>query len=103
MCIRDRGVFGEVVSHQLGEPMDEESYLVDNEVYEVRFYKVNSRWREKPPEHLPVIFKDGVVVGTNMKIYNQVRKKAGYECIDCYTPAVDRMQEDAAEQNFNYW
>ena len=69
-----KGMKEDEVSHQLGEPMDEESYLVDNEVYEVRFYKVNSRWREKPPEHLPVIFKDGVVVGTNMKIYNQFLK-----------------------------
>lgn len=98
-----KGMTKEEVTDLLGIAIDQESYLVDNDEYEVWFYQVNPKTKKKDPDHLPITFKNGAVVGTNMKQYNKVRSKAGHECIDCYTPAVDRMEEDASEQNFNYW
>ncbi|OGN68685.1 MAG: hypothetical protein A3I67_02965 [Chlamydiae bacterium RIFCSPLOWO2_02_FULL_45_22] len=91
----------EQVTRKLGSPDNQESILVENEMYIVWFYKVN--FRKKEPQYLPVIFENGKVIGTDMQAYNAVRKKAGQESIDCYTPEAERMQEDASDQNFNYW
>lgn len=95
-----KGMTEDEVSTRIGSPMDEESYLVDEDVYTVWFYKIDTK---RKPKHEPITFKNGVVVGKNMKTYNKVREEAGHECIDCYTPAADRMVDQESEQNFNYW
>ncbi len=100
ICI---GMGEEEVRARLGEPAGKETYSIDGDVYETWFYGVASNRKKTPTRHLPITFKNERVVSRSMKYYNEVRKKAGKECIDCYTPAADRMQEDESEQNFNYW
>ncbi|PIS02914.1 MAG: hypothetical protein COT85_02465 [Chlamydiae bacterium CG10_big_fil_rev_8_21_14_0_10_42_34] len=82
------------VTNIAGSPNRYETYRLDEDIYDIWFYQ------NKPP----LTFKNSVLVGTTSKYYRQIRlraEKEGY--VNGYNREADRMQEDASEQDFNFW
>ncbi len=97
-----KGMSEEEVMDLLGSTMDQESFSVDSDVYDVWFYDVPPK-KNAPPEKKPLTFKNGILVGTTADDYNKVKQQAGPNPVDERDRTRQRMQEEESEQNFNYW
>ncbi|MBX7065844.1 MAG: DUF3192 domain-containing protein [Parachlamydiales bacterium] len=80
------------VMDKLGATEEQDTIMDGDDVYNVWFYKVGKRT-------IPLTFKNGTLISKTVEGYNQVKGK----CTDCYDKAGERMEQDASEQNFNYW
>lgn len=86
----------EVLS-RLREPEKKEILKVGKKNYEAWIYS------GAEGESFPILFQKGKVYSKSPRKYRKLRKKAIKQCPDCFAPKLERMQEDEAEQNFNYW
>lgn len=90
-----KGMTEAEVTRALGSPSDEETFTIQGDTYDVRFYEVSHKENRK----VPLTFKNGILVGKTEQEYRKFKSK----CKDCYDKKGERMEEDEAEQNFNYW
>lgn len=80
------------VMNKLGSSTDQDIIVDGDDTYNVWFYQVGKR-------QIPLTFKNGTLVGKTVEEYNKLKTK----CSDCYDKKGERMEQDASEQNFNYW
>lgn len=80
------------VMNKLGASQMKEVIEDGEDIYHVWFYQVGKRT-------IPLTFKNGTLMGKTIEEYNKIKAK----CTDCYDREGERMEEDASEQNFNYW
>ncbi len=97
-----KGMTESEVMKMLGVTADQDTFMIDGDVYNIWFYDVASK-QKTAPETIPLTFKNGQLVGTTVKEYNEVRAKVVGPCKDCYDEKGERMSQDESEQNFNYW
>lgn len=84
----------EEVSQILGQPQRTESYTLNNDTYEIWFYKNPNK---------PLIFKNGVLVSTSLDRYQKIKQEGEANQVDSFDRKDGRMIEDESEQNFDYW
>lgn len=97
-----KGMTEAEVMKRLGSTADQDRFMIDDDVYNIWFYNVTPQ-RKGAPESIPLIFKNGKLIGTTLKEYNEMKAKAAAPCKDCYDRKGERMNQDESEQNFNYW
>jgi len=95
-----KGMTEDEVMDLLGSTVDQESLSVGSDVYDIWFYEVGTA---KKSHKVPLTFKNGKLVGTTAKEYDNVKGQADPDQVNGYDRKDDRMQEDESEQNFNYW
>jgi outer membrane protein assembly factor BamE (lipoprotein component of BamABCDE complex) len=82
------------VINLVGEPERLESYTLNQDVYEIWFYKGAKS---------PLTFKNGTLVSTKTDYYERIKKSGSPNKLDSYDRGADRLQEEESEQNFDYW
>lgn len=97
-----KGMSEAEVMKRLGVTADQDTFMIGDDVYNIWFYDVTKK-KKKASYTIPLTFKNGLLYGTTAKEYNQVKAQVTVPCKDCYDKKGERMQEDASEQNFNYW
>lgn len=95
-----RGMSQSEVSKRLGAPSSQESFQVGSNLYNIWFYTIPSFTGD---ETVPLTFKNGRLIGRTNKAYEAVRAKANPPCEDCYDQKGSRLQQDADDQNFDFW
>lgn len=90
-----KGMTESEVQKALGSAADQETFTIQSDTYDVWFYEVSREENRK----IPLTFKNGILVGKTEQEYRKFKSK----CKDCYDKEGERMEEDEAEQNFNYW
>ncbi|MBU6382929.1 MAG: DUF3192 domain-containing protein [Verrucomicrobia bacterium] len=80
------------VKNKLGRADHQETFRGKDNVYDVWFYQVGNT-------NVPLTFQNGILVGKTEQMYNKIKAK----CTDCYDREGERLEQDASDQNFNYW
>lgn len=95
-----RGMSEADVLKKLGAPFSQETFQVGPHLYKVWFYSIPSNTGDQT---VPLTFKNGRLIGRTNKAYESIRAKASEPCEDCYDEKGARLQQDADEQNFDFW
>lgn len=81
------------VNRVMGNPDQSRSFQVESDIYDVWIYKGKA----------PLTFKNGVLVGQTREYYEGIRNRGTLKQVDQYDQQGERMQEDASDQDFNFW
>ncbi|MGB7978932.1 MAG: DUF3192 domain-containing protein [Chlamydiales bacterium] len=92
-----KGMSEEEVAKLLGSTEDQESLSIGGDQYDFWFYEVAPKKKKGLVKKIPLTFKNGTLVGTTQDDYDQIKGK------DQINREAERMQEEDAEQNFDYW
>jgi outer membrane protein assembly factor BamE (lipoprotein component of BamABCDE complex) len=91
-----KGMSEQQVRSLLGPAKEQESISTPDDLYHIWFYDVSG-------QKVPLTFKNGTLIGTTEKEYEQVQDKAGVDRVGDYDQEDERMLEDESDQNFNNW
>lgn len=94
-----KGMGESEVMERLGAADRQDKFSIQDDTYTVWFYQIETK-RNQPSQTVPVIFKNGILIGTDMKQYEDLKNKT---CKDCYDERGERIEQDESDQNFNYW
>lgn len=90
-----KGMTEEQIKGMMGEPLDTQVFELGEDVYNVWFYEASHR--------APLTFKNGQLVGMTREYYDGIRQAAGDDRIEGYDKKGEQMQQDASEQDFDFW
>jgi outer membrane protein assembly factor BamE (lipoprotein component of BamABCDE complex) len=95
------------VKRILGKDLNQETIQIGEDQYRILFYEISSKLNQ-PAQVVPFTFKNGLLVDMTEEYYEQIKAKSvppkkAEEEVHGYNKEDDRMEEDASEQNFNFW